>query len=138
MTTLFPTFNTDDLAALLRIAMGAAFLVHGLPKIRGGWKQSGQWVQSMGIPAAVAVPVTLLEFFGGLFLVIGLIVPIVAGFFAIQMLSIVAMKKYKMDASFVGSQGKPAYEVDVLYLLLALALVVLGAGVLSIDSIIGI
>ncbi|MDV3293186.1 MAG: DoxX family protein [Nitrososphaerales archaeon] len=135
---MFPTLNAGDVAPLLRIVMGAAFMVHGLPKLRGGWKQSGQWIQSMGVPAFAAVPVTLLEFFGGLFLVLGLIVPIVAGFFAIQMLSIVVMKKSKMNASFVGSQGKPAYEVDVLYLLLALALVVLGAGALSIDSIVGI
>jgi hypothetical protein len=31
-----------------------------------------------------------------------------------------------------------AYELDITYLLLAMALVVLGAGVLSIDSLIGL
>lgn len=139
MVSLIPTVDEAGLAALLRVIVGGAFIVHGLPKIRGGWRQSSQWLQSMGVPAAGAVLATILEFFGGIFLVIGLIVPVVAGFFAIQMLAIVAMKKSKMHASFVSTTpGKPTYEIDVLYLLLATALVVLGAGALSLDSILGI
>lgn len=43
-----------------------------------------------------------------------------------------------MNASFMGSQGKPSYGVDVLYLIPALALVVLGAGILSVDALLGI
>ena len=42
-----------------------------------------------------------------------------------------------MKAAFIGAQQKPSYEIDFTYLLLALALVVLGAGALSIDSLIG-
>lgn len=81
----------------------------------------------------------MLEFFGGIFLVVGLIVPVVASLFAIQMLAVVAMKRSKMHASFVSvTPGKPTYEIDVLYLLLALALIVLGAGAFSLDSVLGI
>ena len=134
---LFGVVDAGILAAGLRVVVGAALVAHGLPKVRGGWKQSGQWIQSMGVPAAAAVPVTILEFFGGIFLIVGLMVPVVAGFLAIQFIAITAMKKSKMNASFIGSQGKASYEVDILYLLLALALLALGAGAVSLDSFIG-
>lgn len=92
----------------------------------------------MGVPASAAVPVTILEFFGGLFLVIGLTVPLVAGFFAIQFAAIILMKKTKMSAVLVGTQGKASYEIDLTYLLLSIALLVLGAGAFSVDSLLGL
>jgi uncharacterized membrane protein YphA (DoxX/SURF4 family) len=77
----------------------------------------------------------VLEFFGGIFLLVGLLVPLVAAFFAIQMLAIIALKKSKMHAGFINAPpGAPTYEVDVLYLLLVIALVVLGAGTVSLES----
>ncbi len=47
----------------------------------------------------------------------------------IEFASIIGMKS-KMGARFVSVDGKPNYEIDAFYLVLALALVVLGAGVL--------
>jgi putative oxidoreductase len=127
------------LALLLRVLVGAAYMLHGYPKVKGAWKQSGQWIQSMGVPAFAAVPVTVLEFFGGLFLIVGLIVPVVAALFAIEMLAIAVMKKLKMGAALVAvGQGKASYEIDFTYLLLALALLVLGAGAFSLDSVLGL
>ena len=93
-------------------------------------------MKSMGIPASTAILATVIEFFGGLLLVVGLIVPVVAVFVAIQFTSIIGMKSFKMKAPYISMEAnKPTYEVDALYLVLALVLVVLGAGVLSIDSI---
>lgn len=139
MTNLIPVVTSGDLAAILRVVVGFALILHGLPKVKGGWRQSGQWIQSMGVPAGAAVLATILEFFGGILLVVGFIVPVVAGLLSIQMASIVAMKKSKMHGSFVSMDPKrPSYEIDVLYLLLALVLVILGAGILSVDSVLGI
>jgi putative oxidoreductase len=92
----------------------------------------------MGVPAAAAVLVTILEFFGGIFLIVGLLVPLVAGLFAIQFVSIIAMKASKMKANFMGSGGKPSYEIDFTYLILALAIFLLGAGAFSLDAILGV
>ncbi len=90
----------------------------------------------MGIPAITAIFVTIIEFFGGLLLVVGLIVPVVAAFVAIQFLGIIAMKVWKTKAAYISMGGnKPSYEVDALYLVLALVLMVLGAGAVSIDSV---
>ncbi len=128
--------DTSYLALTLRVFLGISLVLHGYPKLKGGWRQAGQWMKSMGIPASTAVLATLLEFFGGLGLIIGLIVPVIALFLIIQFASIIAMKKSKMKARYISMEpGKPTYEIDVFYLALALVLLVLGAGVLSIDSI---
>ena len=76
-----------------------------------------------------------MEFFGGLFLIIGLIVPLVGLFFAIFMIAYVIMKRTKMNAVYI---GKTSYEIDITYLILSLVLIVLGAGALSVDSLIGL
>ncbi len=130
--------STDALAIILRVLVGAALVIHGYPKVKGGWKQSGEWIKTMGVPPFAAVLVTIIEFFGGIFLLVGLLVPLVAGFAAIQFAAIIVMKITRMRAVFTGGQGKPTYEVDALYLLLAVAVLFLGAGPYSLDSVIGI
>jgi len=128
--------DTSYLALAVRLFLGISLVMHGYPKVKGGWRQGGQWMKSMGVPATTAVFATIIEFFGGLLLVIGLIVPIVAAFAAIQFASIIGMKASKMKAPYISMEaGKPTYEIDAFYLVLAVVLLVLGAGVLSIDSV---
>jgi len=122
------------LALVIRVVVGLSLMVHGYPKLRGeGKKQSIAFMKSVGIPGTAAVLAGLLEFFGGFFLVIGFIVPVVACLFILQFASIVLMKKNRMKLGYI-IPGKPNYEIDVTYLLLALVLLVVGAGVLSLDS----
>jgi putative oxidoreductase len=125
------------LALLVRVVIGGTLMIHGYPKMKSS-EQSVKWMKSMGIPGASAVLAGFLEFFGGLFLVIGLIVPIVAVLFAIQFTSITIMKKKKIKASYVDASGKPSYEIDILYLLFSIVLIALGAGAFSIDKLIGL
>ncbi len=125
----------DYLALLLRVWAGANLMAHGYPKLGKGGQQAAQWMKSMGLPTASAYAAGILEFFGGLFLILGLIVPIVALFFAIEFLSIVLMKRIKMKASYIGQNS---YELDITYLLLSIVLIVLGAGAFSIDQLVGL
>ena len=53
--------------------------------------------QTLGIPVGVTYTAAVLEFFGGLFLIIGLIVPIIGLFFALFMIANVIMKKRRMN-----------------------------------------
>jgi putative oxidoreductase len=130
---------TSYLALLLRLFFGVSLVIHGYPKVKGGWRQSGQWMKSMGIPAFTAVAATIIEFFGGILLIIGLIVPVVSAFAALEFAAIIIMKMSKMHARYVSfEQGKPTYEIDVFYLVLALVLFVLGAGALSLDNLLGV
>jgi putative oxidoreductase len=131
--------QADFVSLILRVAIGGALIAHAVPKVRGGWgKQAGQWVGTMGIPPAAATLVTILEFFGGLFLIAGLLVPLVAAFFAIQFVAIIAMKSRKMKAGFMGAGGKPGFEIDFTYLFLSLAILLLGAGAFSADGLLGL
>jgi len=128
--------DTSYLALVVRLFLGFGLVMHGYPKVKGGWRRAGQWMKSMGVPAVTAVFATIIEFFGGLLLVVGLIVPIVAAFAAIQFASIMGMKASKMKAPFISMMtGKPSYEIDAFYMVLAIVLVVLGAGALSMDSV---
>ncbi len=128
-----------ELLLILRIVLGGGLVIHGYPKAKGGRVQAGQWMKSMGVPPFTADLVTVLEFLGGIFLVVGLLTPLVGLFFVIQFGAIILMKMSKMHAKFISmEQGKPTYEVDVLYLLLALVFLVLGAGPYSVDQLLGL
>lgn len=127
------------LLLILRLAAGAGLTLHGYPKAKGGRVQAGQWMKSMGVPAVTADIVTYLEFIGGMFLIIGLLTPLVGLFFVAQFASITVMKISKMHAKFVTTEHeKPSYEIDVLYLLLALVFLFLGAGPYSVDHLFGL
>jgi uncharacterized membrane protein YphA (DoxX/SURF4 family) len=98
------------------------------------WQTAELTKQRLGIPTKATYTAAILEFFGGLFLIIGLIVPIVALFFAIFMIANVIMKKRKMNAAYIASQGV-SYEIDITYLIIiSIVLIVIWAGALSIDS----
>jgi putative oxidoreductase len=128
-----------ELLLILRVAVGAGMVLHGYPKAKGGRVQAGQWMKSMGIPPMTADLVTVLEVVGGVFLIIGFLTPLVGLFFILEFGSIVGMKKSKMHATFTSTeQGKPTYELDALYLLLALVFLVLGAGPFSLDGLLGL
>ena len=127
------------LLLILRLVTGAGLAIHGYPKAKGGRVQAGQWMKSMGIPPVAADLVTVLEFLGGIFLVVGFLTPLVGLFFVIQFGGICLMKRSKMHAKFISTeQGKPTYEIDVLYLLLALVFLFLGAGTYSLDHVLGL
>jgi len=125
---------TGFLALFLRVWVGANFVAHGYPKLGKGRQQTLQWTKSLGVPAAATYLAIILEFFGGLALIIGFIVPIVGFFIALEMIGAILLKKTKMKAPYMGQNS---YEIDMTYLMLAIALIVLGAGVISVDSFLG-
>ncbi|TLX96973.1 MAG: DoxX family protein [Thaumarchaeota archaeon] len=125
---------TPYLALLVRVWVGTNFILHANLKLpKKGREQAAQWMKSMGLPAVAASLATTLELVGGIFLILGLIVPVVALLFVIEMISTSALNKLKMKKGYIGG-----YELDVLYILLDIVLFVLGGGALSIDSVIGL
>lgn len=126
------------LIALVRVWVGANFMAHGYPKVGKGRQQTVQFMKSLGIPAGATYLAAILEFFGGLFLIIGFIVPIVALFLFIEMIATTILKKVKMKGPYLTGQNPAAYELDITYILLAIVIMVFGAGGLSIDSLVGL
>lgn len=121
------------LALLLRLVIGANLVLHGYPKLKSP-QQTLQWTKSLGVPAAATYAAIVLEFFGGIALIIGFIVPIVAFFVALEMIGNTLLKKTKMKAPYLAGQNAAAYELDITYLLLAITLIILGAGAFSLDT----
>jgi putative oxidoreductase len=121
---------------IVRVWVGANFVIHARPMIKS-MPQTIQSMKGLGVPAGATYAATALELAGGIALILGLLVPIVGVLFVVFMVANSVMKKRKMHADYI-SAGKPSYEVDALYLALALVLVFLGAGVFSLDGALGL
>lgn len=124
-----------DTAALVgRIALGAIFIAHGWPKVKDLQKPIG-FVKSTGWPGAAvfATLFTLLEFFGGIALILGLLTQPVAVLFVLEMLATTVFSKMKLNKKFI-----LGYELDLAYAAFALVLALLGPGAWSLDRILGL
>lgn len=130
MLSLFPYLLDFQFygPAILRLALGTIFLVHGWQKLSGDKTQFAGWLESMKFKPGKfwAWLVTLVEFLGGILLVIGLWTQLAALVLAIEFLVII----------FWVQRGKPfvgGREFDFLIFMALLALLVLGPGALALD-----
>jgi len=123
----------DAAATIGRVLLGALFLVHGWPKIKN-MKGPIVWVKSTGFPAGATFVVlfTLLEFFGSIALILGFLVQVVAILFILEMIATSIFSKTKLGKKYV-----LGYELDVVYLVLALVVALLGPGPWSLDAVLG-
>ncbi|MBM3268473.1 MAG: DoxX family protein [Candidatus Sericytochromatia bacterium] len=133
---------TADWAPLpLRYAVGAVFFVHGANIVFGDLPEWGRRFAEVGFPMAdlAAILVGVLEFSGGICLIMGLF----TRFFALILcaLAAIALIKIKWTLGFVvgdgalGWQGS-GYEFELTLVAANLALVLTGGGLLSIDRLI--
>ncbi len=115
--------------ALLRVAAGAALVVHGWPKIQDPMKLVGM-VESLGfVPGAFwAVLLALTEFVGGILLVLGLLTRPAALAATIVLLVTVYFHW------IVQSQGWGGSEKSILWAAMTFLLFVRGAGAFSVDG----
>jgi len=130
---------TPYLALAIRVPFGVSLMIHGYPKTKnqGLAGARGFTEKMMRVPPATANIAAILEFVGGLFLILGFIVPVAALFYVVFFGSISIVKKTRMGGVYTG-QGRPTYEIDIMYLLIAVVLLVLGAGAFSVDSLLGL
>ena len=126
--------NFDVAATVARLALGTLFLVHGVPKMKN-LKGTMGWVRGTGFPggAGFALAFSLLEFFGGIALLLGFLTQFVAVLFVLEMIGTSIFSKTKLKKKFV-----LGYELDVVYLVLALVAAILGAGPWSLDRYLGL
>jgi putative oxidoreductase len=131
----------DSLApAVLRIALGGVVLGHGLQKVFGwfgGYGISGTmgFFASLGIPAPLGALVIVSDFLGSIALIIGLATRFSAAAAAAVMLGALAMVHWS-NGFFMNWAGAPhgeGFELHVLAIGMALALMLSGGGRASLD-----
>ena len=117
---------------ILRLFAGFVFIQYGLNKLPNP-DGFASFVGSLGFPAASAFAwlVIGLETVGGAALIIGLLVRPIALLFLIEMTVTSAL--VKLDRGIAPSEGGAGLELDLVLWAVAAALVILGAGRLSID-----
>lgn len=97
---------------MLRVFLGGTMAIHGLQKILN-LSDTTDFFISLGLPSFMPIIIAAIELFGGIFMIIGLLVPLVSlGFIAI-LLSATFM--LKAGAGFVNG-----YELEVLLIAMSL------------------
>ena len=129
----------------IRMILGVGFMVHGWAKWSRGPAAFAELLKQAHVPMPLvnAWLVTLLEMFGGLALLMGAFVTIVSVPLILSMLGAMFTVNIKYGFSAVntigltpeGPQfGPPGYEINLLYVAGLVALILGGAGPLSIDA----
>jgi putative oxidoreductase len=121
----------------LRIPVGMIFAAHGAQKLFGwfggyGLEGTGQWMESIGLAPGtlMALLAGSAEFFGGLALLLGLLVRPAAAALAFAML-VAILTVHIGKGLFVANNG---YEFGLALLAVAVSLVATGAGRASLDA----
>jgi len=120
---------------VLRLILGATFIAHGaqklfvmgLPAISGGFAQMG-----IPMPGFFGPFVSLVEFFGGIAIVLGLLTRLTSLGLAVNM--IVAMLAVHLKNGFFNPNG---VEFPLALFGMSVALMAMGAGAFSVDALLG-
>lgn len=128
--------NTGFDTLAIRLAAGVIFTAHGAQKLFGwfggyGLEGTAGWMASIGLEPAylLALMAGSAEFFGGLFLILGLLVRPSAIVLALTM--IVAIVTVHLEHGlFMSNNG---YEFALSLLAISVALAIRGAGSISVD-----
>jgi putative oxidoreductase len=124
---------------LLRAATGLLLVPHGAQKLFGafggyGLDATGQFFTAkLGLPASFALLAGVIEFFGGIFLALGLATRAMAAL-VVGMMA-VAVVHVHLPAGFFWTDG--GYEYPLLWGIVALTFVIRGGGRYSVDALIG-
>jgi putative oxidoreductase len=110
----------------IRIIAGIGFILNGLPKLVNITGTQAEFASMFGLPAALALPVALLEVIGGIALIIGVLTRITSILFIILMIG--ATITVQISKGFIGG-----YQINLLYLSIAVTLLVTGPGRPSIE-----
>lgn len=134
MSAQFTTRHGDIGLTIVRVIAGLIFVAHGAQKlfVFGLDGVTGAFA-GMGIPlpSLVGPAVALLEFFGGLALIAGLLTPIVSALLAADMLG--ALLLVHLPAGFFLPNG---FEFVLALLGMTAALVLTGPGRYAVDTVI--
>ena len=121
----------------MRLPISIIFMAHGSQKLFGwfggyGLQGTGQWMASIGLEPGVLMAFLAGsgEFFGGLFILIGLLTRPAAAVLAFTMV-VAILSTHISNGLFLSNGG---YEFGLALLAASVSLAISGAGKLSVDS----
>jgi putative oxidoreductase len=120
----------DVALLLIRVVTGLAFMLHGWGKIQNPFGWMGPDAFAPGVFQALAA---VSEFGGGLALVIGLLTPLASLGIASTMAVAFYVHAVVRADPFVAKGGGSSYELAVVYFSIAVLLIALGPGRVSLD-----
>jgi putative oxidoreductase len=117
---------------VLRVVLSAIFIAHGWPKIKD-LKKNAEMFNGMGFrPGMFWGTITaLLEFLGGISLLFGFLVELLAAFYIIQFATI-TLWKIARKTHFTGQYG---WELDLLIFAGVVVLFFVGSGAYALDHV---
>jgi putative oxidoreductase len=129
MRRLVPV-NLDLALLILRVALAAVMLAHGLQKVTGFAGIAG-FFASAGIPAPTLAAgyATVVEVVGGVLILLGVAVDIAGPLFALDMLGAIVFVHFKN-----GFMGQGGYEFPLTFLAVAVGLALAGPGAYSVGG----
>src|SRR5262249_3664682 len=134
MSRLFPPFIGGRGAVgllVLRLVAGAAFILHGWGKIQNPF----HWMDFMHVPSIFQALGALAEFGGGIAWILGLLTPIASLRILCNMVVALALVHLPHGDPFVAAgPGKSSFEPALGYLAVALTLLLVGPGSISLDA----
>lgn len=133
--------NSDWVLTIVRCVLGVILFAHGAQKLLGwyGGAGYGQTIRALReqihLPYVVALFVILVEFLGGLSLILGLFGRLAALGIAVMMLGAIATVHYRygLFLNWFGDKPGNGFEYHLLAIALALIIVVKGSGAFSLD-----
>ena len=118
---------------ILRLALGALILLHGLSKLSSGIDGITSMVTAAGLPAFVAYGVYVGEVLAPLMVLAGWYSRVGAGIIAINMLFAIGLV-HRADLVALGETGGWALELQGMFLFTAIAIACLGPGRYSVNG----
>ncbi len=116
---------------VLRLALGAILIAHGYPKLFTQTAGMIGFFEKIGFPAWTVYLAGAVEFFGGILLIGGFLTRL-AGLLVAGEMAVAVLKVHLKN----GLTGQGGYEFPLLLGCAALALVTVGAGLISLDRLI--
>lgn len=135
LTSLFFIVDPDWAPLVLRLVLGIALAFHGYPKLFKAREQFVGWLESIGFKPGLfwAWLVGITEFIGGIMIVLGFITEVVALAVVIEFLVILIKIRWGKHP-YVSFNGGPSWELDIVYLVVALSLLFSGSGNWSLEA----
>lgn len=118
---------------ILRLALGALILLHGIAKITGGVGGLSGMVTAAGLPAFVTYGVYIGEVVAPILVLLGWYSRIGAALIAVNMLFAIALA-HRAELFVIAKTGGWALELQGMFLFTAIAIALLGPGRFSLNG----